>query len=674
MAAIIGSAIDQCQTRKRLALGGSIARALMESHDLPDAANRVLGCFATEMGSCVGEFWQRMGDAGAFSCNAVLAAPPLDEHAVREDFTGETIGARNSLVGAVLERREAIWVSDLQKSTDPARCEPAKRFGLRSAAAFPVTFGGETLGVVAVYFPNREVFDHSLVQHLLEMGHLIGNSIVRIRAEERARRLAAIAESSHDAILSYDFDGTVTAWLAGAERLYGYTAREMVGCSMDRLVPASERERFHAVNQRLRAGETVEPVDTSRVRSDGEHVAVSVSASPVADNLNNIVGVASTDRDMSRQKEAERTLIEAHRQKDDFLAMLGHELRNPLAAIQSASDLIRIYGNNVPEIVKTQKILDRQTGHMAELIDRLIDLSSIIHGQTAIECDQVDLAAACREVADSVEITIAEKRLRFVCDLPPDPLWVEGDRSRLIQVLDNLFSNAIKFTPPGGTVSLELTSDTSGATLSIRDTGRGIESELLSHVFDPFRQGHQDIDRPLGGLGVGLPLVKSLVELHHGSIEASSDGKGCGSEFVVRIPLSRPTGNQPERTPVLKILIIEDNRDSGDALRTLLDSLGYRVKLAPDGKSGVVAAQVFNPDIVLCDLGLPGGTTGFQVAEALRADPGTSNSLILAVSGYGLERDKQRSKEAGFDDHVTKPINVDQLTRRLQDFQATRAR
>jgi PAS domain S-box-containing protein len=363
--------------------------------------------------------------------------------------------------------------------------------------------------------------------------------------------------------------------------------------------------------------------------------------------------------DVTEQRRSELERIEAGRQKDEFIAMLGHELRNPLAAVRSATELLQRARPDDALIQRTQAILERQTTHMARLLDGLLDLSRIVRGRIALDKRLVDLGALVRDAVRDYSVTLRDAGLELRVDVPPDPLWTNADPVRLSQVATNLLSNAIKFTPSPGTVAVRLTEQDGLAVLSVADTGNGIDPELLPKLFQPFRQAHQSIDRSLGGLGLGLSLVKTLVELHDGTVEASSEGEGLGSEFIVRLPLTRrrPTdaetatgGKEP-----LRILIIEDNDDAAESLREILEFEGHETAVAGGGSRGIELARKFDPDVVLCDLGLP-DLNGFDVAVALREDPRTRDLYLVALSGYGRPEDKRRCEDVGFDSHLTKPV------------------
>jgi signal transduction histidine kinase/CheY-like chemotaxis protein len=370
----------------------------------------------------------------------------------------------------------------------------------------------------------------------------------------------------------------------------------------------------------------------------------------------------------SARSAAER-LEEANRRKDDFLALLGHELRNPLAPIRNAVQVLRLQPGDPGTVQWAGDLLDRQARHMTRLVDDLLDASRIARGKIVLQRERVDIARLVQEIAEDRRAGIGEAGLVLSLETSSGPLLVNGDPTRLAQIVGNLLQNAVKFTDRGGKVTVQVMPDEEQpyARIVVRDTGIGIAPELLPRLFEKFVQGDGSMERSRGGLGLGLALVKGLVELHGGEVQAASGGVGQGAEFTVRLPLALDSAAPAlPPTPVhlaarpLSILIIEDNRDSAQSLQMLLELYGYKVAVAHDGRDGVQAAQRHAPDVVLCDLGLP-VMSGYDVAAALRSTPVCASALIIAVSGYGSEADQLRCREAGFNLHMTKPVDLKEL-------------
>ncbi|MGE5099735.1 MAG: response regulator [Deltaproteobacteria bacterium] len=373
--------------------------------------------------------------------------------------------------------------------------------------------------------------------------------------------------------------------------------------------------------------------------------------------------------EVERATGREEALREANRRKDDFLSMLAHELRNPLAPIGYGIHLLGLPEVSPQMLARTREMLERQVHHMARIVDDLLDVSRITSGKLSIVRERLDLARLVRQAIEDRRGTLEAAGLKIDAEFPNEPLWVMGDPTRLTQSFDNLLDNARKFTTSGGVVSVRVGHDaeTRRAIVVVRDTGIGIEPSLLPHVFDVFAQAEQSLDRTRGGLGLGLAVTKGLIELHGGTITASSAGKGRGAEFTIRIPsevepavLASTLLDAPGTAQPLRVLIVEDNVDAADILRTLLEYHGYTVSVAYTGPEGVTAAKSQRPDVVLCDIGLP-GMDGYAVADALRQSPETGSVRLIAVTGYGREADKQRALASGFDLHLVKPVNAQQL-------------
>jgi signal transduction histidine kinase len=382
----------------------------------------------------------------------------------------------------------------------------------------------------------------------------------------------------------------------------------------------------------------------------------------------------------ARLVEQEGALERADRARNDFLAMLAHELRNPMGTISNAIQVLRLRGHGDEYFERALDAAERQVRHQAALVDDLLEASRVTRGQVELRREPFDLVGLVREVAAEQRSAFGKARLRLALQLPAERLVVDGDRLRLAQALSNLLRNAVKFTPEGGRATVRVRAVDGRAEVSVRDTGAGISADLLPHVFEVFAQGEHGLDRAKGGLGVGLAVVKGLVELHGGEVVAESAGPGLGAELTLRLPLApdpaaralaarRPLPRALSATAApaepRRILVVEDNPDAASSLREFLELSGHEVELALSGTAGVEAARLFHPEVVLCDLGLP-GMDGFEVAAELRRDPTTASAQLIAVTGYGREEDRRRSKAAGFDLHLTKPVDPARLRQVLQ--------
>lgn len=469
------------------------------------------------------------------------------------------------------------------------------------------------------------------------------------------------------------------AWMAKGDgwifwynqRWYDYTGTDfanMKGWGWDKVHHPDHIDKVtEKFKQHLASG--MEWEDTFPLRgADGEYRWFLSRAIPIRNDEGKVVRWFGTNTDVTDLRNIEAKLKAADSQKDEFISMLGHELRNPLAAIRSASDLLRLSYSGDEHIAKTQSILERQTRHMAKLVDGLLDMSRLIYGKIQLEPEVLDLSVLCREVMNDVAAHSGADRIQLHMDLPAEPVWINADMTRITQVVSNLLFNAEKYTPDGGEVQLCLKQDSGKAVLTVRDTGIGIAEDFLPHVFDTFRQHEQSIDRSEGGLGLGLAMVKMVTELHKGTVIANSDGPDQGAVFTVSLPLAEKA-RQPDPTripnpvqPVFNILLIEDNRDAAALLKELLSALGHQVRFAHCGLDGIALAQLAVPDIVISDLGLPDEMNGYDVASAMRSDPIFNQTTLIALTGYGRPEDQQACLAAGFDFHLTKPLNMQRLT------------
>jgi signal transduction histidine kinase len=372
----------------------------------------------------------------------------------------------------------------------------------------------------------------------------------------------------------------------------------------------------------------------------------------------------ATNARLSVEIKERRQAVQENKAKDDFLAMLGHELRNPLNAINSAVAVIGFDSISAESAARARGIIARQSQHLSRIVDDLLDLSRVMSGKIMLSRQPLDLAVLVTTCIDTLKTT--GRTLNYTIAFEGAAAWIDADPTRIEQIVTNLLDNALKYTPPGGSIHVEARSDDGDVALTIRDSGVGIPADLLPHVFDVFVQGESSLDRAQGGLGIGLALVRQLIELHDGRIEAESDGPGCGSTFTVRLPAiddpvvtARPAADAVAAS-ACRILLIEDNEDGREMMAAMLQQYDHEVMEAADGVEGLRVAAATLPDIALVDIGLP-SIDGYEVARRLRADPATAEIRLIALTGYGLAEDQQRAIAAGFDLHLVKPVNFDSL-------------
>jgi signal transduction histidine kinase len=374
--------------------------------------------------------------------------------------------------------------------------------------------------------------------------------------------------------------------------------------------------------------------------------------------------LTATNKRLTREMEERQAAERKSHAKDEFLAMLGHELRNPLSAISSAAALIGLPGANLDTVARAKQIIQRQSQHLSRIVDDLLDLSRAMSGKILLSRQPVEVAALVSACLDTFKATGRTGNYQLHMDMTPG--WVDGDPTRLEQIATNLIDNALKYTPPGGSITISVGEQDEHVVLTVRDSGVGIAHDLLPHVFDVFVQASTTLDRSQGGLGIGLALVRRLVELHGGSVSAHSAGASAGSTFEIRLPRAVAVAH-PEAAPAAlpdtgkpRVLLIEDNDDGREMMATMLSACGYPISHAADGLQGVQMALAQLPDVALVDIGLP-GIDGYEVARRLRKDDHTRHIKLIALTGYGLAEDQRRVLEAGFDMHLVKPVDINNL-------------
>ncbi len=492
-------------------------------------------------------------------------------------------------------------------------------------------------------------------------------------ADLALRRYAALVESSADAIISKTLSGVITTWNRGAEGMFGFTAAEAIGSSIMILIPDTLAGEEATILARLNRGERIEHYETLRRRKDGTFLNVSLSVSPIRGPNGKIIGASKIARDITRQKEVERALRETDQRKDEFLATLAHELRNPLAPIRQAAMVSQ--SKNATEAQKrwSHGVISRQVQHMALLLDDLLDISRITRGTLELRTEMTELSAVVDAAVETAHPAIDARRHTFTLELPQKSVHFVADPLRLSQVLANLLTNAAKYTDPEGSICLRASLGDDFITISVVDTGVGIPRDALENVFAMFSQVKATYDRSEGGLGIGLSLSRGLVQLHGGTIEAKSAGPGKGSEFIVRLPrkvraqepVKQITGGTAKKAPSRRVLVADDNRDAAETLAMLLSMEGHNVEMVHDGHAALEATESFQPEIALLDIGMP-GLNGYELAKRIRQGSLGRAVTLIAVTGWGQDNDKAQALAAGFNHHFTKPVEPERLIELLR--------
>jgi PAS domain S-box-containing protein len=622
-----------------------------------------------------------------------------------------------------------------------------------------------------------------------------------------ARLLAAIVESSNDAIISKSLDGIIQSWNSAAERLFGFTAAQAVGRHISLVIPPDRIAEEDLIIASLKAGKRIEHFETERMRGDGQRITVSLTISPIKDESGNVIGASKIVRDVTDRKRVESdrqkfvTLIEnssdfigmcdlngvpffinhaglemvgldsiehagrtavqdfffpedqgmimneffpsvlekghgeveirfrnfktgearwmaykvllltdaanqpvayatvsqdvterkrlednlrriaadlseTDRRKNEFLATLAHELRNPLAPMSNMLEVLKRADGDAEILKQARETIERQLGQMVRLVDDLLELNRITHDRLELRISEVELSSVIQQAVEVARPLIDSAGHTLSIDLPDEPIYLNADRARLAQVFGNLLNNSCKYTRPGGAISINAKRTDNHVIVTVTDNGAGIPRDQLDRIFDMFTQVDHTSERSQGGLGIGLTLVKRLTEMHGGSVEAKSAGEGKGSEFIVSLPvLSEPTfaaRSVTESIPVSsaerRILIVDDNKDSADSLAMLFEITGNKTYMAHDGVEAFEAIEKHRPDVVLLDIGLP-KLNGYDVCRRVREQPWGKDIVVIALTGWGQEDDRRKSEEAGFNGHLVKPVDYDKLLELLSSLQ-----
>ena len=513
-----------------------------------------------------------------------------------------------------------------------------------------------------------------------------------------SRRLAAIVESSDDAIVSKDLNGIVTSWNRSAERLFGYSAAEMIGQSIRVIIPPDKQGEEDVVLAKVRKGEKIDHFETVRMRKDGTLLDISLTVSPIRDDDGTVIGASKIARDITQAKaaEAERQrllsiaeeaadenarlyaeLQEANRLKDEFLATLSHELRTPLNAILGYARMLRagiVPADRQPRAVET---IERNAKSLTQIVEDVLDVSRIISGKLRLDIQMVDLTGVVRQAVDTVLPAADAKGIRIETAIDGKLAPISGDPERLQQIVWNLMSNAVKFTGRGGRIDVRLERVGSQAEIVVADSGIGISADFLPHIFERFRQADSGSNRQRGGLGLGLAISRQLVEMHGGTIHASSGGAGLGSTFRVSLPItisqrdsaSSFVGSDGALAPQLRsslqgvsVVAVDDDRDAIELVRDILESGGAQVTTASSAPEALDLLQRLHPDVLVADLGLP-LVDGFDLIKRVRAldDPVARGVPAAALTAYARSEDRSKALRSGYQMHLAKPIDPAEL-------------
>jgi PAS domain S-box-containing protein len=563
-----------------------------------------------------------------------------------------------------------------------------RKAGVRAAQSTPiVSRSGPTLGIFSTHYRQAQRPDAQALRLLDLLAREAADIIDRQRAEtelERMRRLLAEGQRlAHLGSWEYVTATRTTIWSDEQKRIYGLNpdqpSPDYESMLRDHIHPddAAELDRiFRAAFESRTAFENENRI----VRPGGEVRWIYNKAQPYFDERGELLRYVGATLDITERKRSEEALREADRRKDEFLAMLAHELRNPLQPIKSGLDILRLGVDNV-KAGQVRAMMARQVDHLVRLVDDLLEVSRVSRGRIELRKERIHLGQVVNDAVAASQSLMAEKEHRLTVSLAPEPLPLDADPTRLAQVVINLLNNAAKFTDPGGQIEISTRREGSEAVVSVRDNGAGIPGEQLTCVFELFTQLDNGVNQSRGGLGIGLALVRSLVTMHGGRVEARSKGAGHGSEFVVRLPVAAPsTAELPkepatsaaEKGPAQRIVVVDDNWVIVDAFVMMLETMDTDVRVAYDGKSALETIAAFEPEVVFMDIGMP-VMDGNETARRIRQLPHAENIFLVALTGWGREQDRHRSREAGFDKHLVKPVDFDEVQALLTDLRSKKA-
>jgi signal transduction histidine kinase/ActR/RegA family two-component response regulator len=654
---------------RRRAADFAVTQVLTQATNLNEAVPRILDAICEHLGWDMGGFWVVDRAAGLVRCVEVRPSTAVHE----AEFAAVTRQSRFpwgvGLPGRVWERATPAWIPDVTRADNFPRAAVADRAGLHAAFGFPIRLGEEVLGVIEFFSHEIRQPDNDLLRMFATIGGQIGQFIERKRAEE------ALRESEQRFRLALG-NGAVTVFEQDSELRYIWVyppdpafPQNTIGRTDAELVPGPDGEQLTRLKEEvLRTGCGVRR--TVRVHLPGAVRVYDLVVEPRHDGSGKVIGVGGAALNVTELTQAEEALREADRKKDEFLAVLAHELRNPLAPISNAVQILGLASDDGVAVARARQMMERQIPHLVRLVDDLLDVSRITRGKIELRREQVELATVIERAVEASRPLIAAAGHDLVVAVPDERIILDADPTRLAQVIANLLNNAAKYTKARGTIRLTAEHEGAEAVIRVRDNGIGIPAEMLSRVFEMFVQVDSSLDRAHGGLGIGLTLVKQLVELHGGSVVASSEGVGRGSEFVVRLPVAPRTMTEsvscrPEAQPRLtprRVLVVDDNRDSAESLAELLRLAGHEVQTASDGAAALEMVGVYSPEVVLLDLGMP-GMSGYEVARRLREHEVSRDAVLVALTGWGQAEDRRLTKETGFDYHLTKPADLAELER-----------
>jgi PAS domain S-box-containing protein len=661
----------------------AVSQVLAQATSVEDASHGLLDAVCWNLGWDFGSWWKLNRATNELMCGDCWARDLQETRDFVTASSSRTFEPGVGLPGRVWKTGAPAWIPDVVEDSNFPRAPIAVSTGLHAAFGSPIIVGGETVGVF-------EFFSHEIRQpdvDLLEMISTICSQFGQYAERKRAEHALQESEQRFSRFMQHfpglawikDLEGRYVYVNDGAERAFRRPRKELYGKTDDEVFPVEIAAAFRENDAKaLTNASGIQAVETLEDEAgDLRHSIVSKFPVFGADGRPVLVGGMAID--ITDRLRAEQGLRDADQRKDEFLAMLAHELRNPLAPIRNALQILQMPRVDSDSADRSKAIIERQVDHLVRLVDDLLDVSRVMRGKIELRLERVELASIVARAVEIVQPLVEARAHMLSVDLPRESLLVDVDPVRMAQVLANLLTNAAKYTADGGQIHLSVRHEDDQGLISVRDNGIGIAPDLLPQVFELFVQADHATTRAQGGLGIGLTLVRNLMEMHSGEVEAHSEGLDRGSEFVVRLPVLRSVGVADcipvpaESAPSAgrkRLLVVDDNRDAANTLALLLKLKGHTVRVAHDGQTALEIAASDRPDLIFLDIGMP-GMDGYEVARRLRLDPDLRHIRLAALTGWGQAEDRRRSAESGFHHHLVKPPAAAEIDAVLEDHAAT---